>query len=94
MSTIDQDLVTRGRRLLEAGAHAEDVVRMLSEGGATKREAIPLLALVASMTRREARLFVHNSEAFSEFKEHDEALHNGFLDALEGLAAETSSESD
>lgn len=78
-----KDAGLEAREALATGASLERIIQMLQKRGLTKMETMILLEDDLGLAHREAKLAVHQSEAWKDHREAAEALEKELLDPEE-----------
>lgn len=68
------------RRLLDSGADIESVLRALRDHGYSKAQSIKALVDLNRAGLAEAKVFVHQSDAWKDTRERDEAFQKSLGD--------------
>ncbi|MEH2167494.1 MAG: hypothetical protein V7K41_12625 [Nostoc sp.] len=86
----DNELTEKLNNMLTESADKESVIKFLRLSNYSKAESIGILKNALSICLLEAQDIIHNSQTWSDVKEHDAKINNDFCDFLEGLGSLTS----
>ncbi len=78
-----KNAILEAQQAFAAGASIEVVIQMLRERGLTKMETMIVLEDDLGVVHSDAKLAVHRSEAWKDYREAAEALEKELLDSEE-----------
>ncbi|MEH2108390.1 hypothetical protein [Nostoc sp.] len=88
----DNELTEKLNKMLTESAEKESIIKFLRLSNYSKSKSIEILKKALGISYYEAQDIIHNSQTWSDVKEHDEKLMNDFFDILEELGSSESKE--